>query len=222
MVEANSQRGSRRSMFFLLALIIVPCAIFAGFFVRHRLACREAFDEVRRLGGKSVGLKSGEENNIGEVDLSGTAVTDKDLPILVSRLVPTNGPASLKLARTAITDAGLEDLKPLTHLVRLDLSETRVTGPGLAWLWRFGEQSDSSADLSLARTPIQDDSLVHLQNWRWLQHLDLSHTKITDRGLAFLEAMGPMLSRVDIGGTEVTDHGVEQLKSSHPGLSINR
>ncbi len=136
MVEANSQRGSRRSILFLLALIIVPCAIFAGFFVRHRLAC--------------------------------------------------------------------------------------VTGPGLASLWRFGEQSDSSADLSLARTPIQDDSLVHLQNWRWLQHLDLSHTKITDRGLAFLEAMGPMLSRVDIGGTEVIDHGVEQLKSSHPGLSINR
>jgi hypothetical protein len=69
---------------------------------------------------------------------------------------------------------------------------------------------------------MKDEALAHLQNWRWLQHLDLSHTKITDRGLALLEAMGPMLSRVDIGGTEVTDQGVERLKSSHPGLSINR
>ena len=91
MVEANSQRGRRRFILFLLALIMVPCAIFAGFLVRHRLACREAFDDVRRLGGKSVGLRSGEENNIGEVDLSGTVVTDKDLPGLVSQLFPQMG-----------------------------------------------------------------------------------------------------------------------------------
>src|SRR5262245_7519423 len=134
MAKAKSKspdRGSEcRSVFLLAAVVIVPCLVLGGLFVRHQVAWRGVLEEVHRLGGRV----SHGEFGIVEVDLSGSSASDDNLSGLVARLLPTNGPVTLDLSRTAITDEGLAQLRPLARLARLDLSDTRVTGPGLAML----------------------------------------------------------------------------------------
>src|SRR5690349_12601336 len=127
MVGAKSKilegANAPRSTYLIAAVLMVPCLLFSGLFVYHRLVCQKALAEIGRLGGRVQSGKNESMFGIGDVDLSGSSLSDDDLSGLVARLLPTNGPVTLNLSRTAITDAGLAHLKPLTRLARLDLSE---------------------------------------------------------------------------------------------------
>lgn len=98
---------------------------------------------------------------------------------------------SLDLAETKAGDLAVRattDNHP--KLQFFDLSSTRVTDDGLAYLVRLA----NLRRLVLANTAITDYGLVHLQRIPTLQTLNLRGTKVTDAGVAALQQALPQLT----------------------------
>jgi hypothetical protein len=174
------------------------------------------------------------------VRLGKCAIGDKDLAPLVEAV---RGVRNVSLAGCAITDLGLQHLKELGGTSSLDLSNTKIEGrelrrlSSLAWLTTLNlsgcpfDDADllglqplfsgtaRGTDLRLAGTPLSDDDLAQFGGFTILQHLDISRTKVTDRGLPHLYTLKRLL-RIDLRGTEVTAEGVRQLKQAVPGREV--
>jgi len=98
----------------------------------------------------------------------------------------------LDLARSQVTDAGLDTIAKMVHLGRLHLENTQVTDAGLAKLGKLGE----------------------------LEYLNLYGTKVTDGGIAKLEgAKG--LKKLFVWQTGVTKAGATSLEGKVAGLVVN-
>jgi hypothetical protein len=54
-----------------------------------------------------------------------------------------------------------------------------------------------------------------------LEYLDLSFTRVSDRGLEDLDSL-KKLTEIYLAGTDVTDSGSEHLQRSHPGIKVHR
>lgn len=122
--------------------------------------------------------------------LNETAVTDAGL----ANLRPLAGNlGTLYLGETPITDRGLDDIAALTKLKILDLSKTKITDEGLKKLAPLGELS-------------------------WFL---IGDTEITDAGLAHLANL-KNLSRLTVKGSKVTDAGIDKLKKSLPKLAVDK
>ena len=99
----------------------------------------------------------------------------------------------LDLARTHITDAGLQSLAKMPNLTRLEIQETNTGDAGLQWIG----------------------------NLPALEVLNLYDTHVTDKGLARLASL-KKLRRVYLWRTSVTDAGVQALRKRMPQLDIVR
>jgi hypothetical protein len=77
-----------------------------------------------------------------------------------------------------VTDSGLEFVKSLRKLRRLDLRGTSITDRGLASLSRLTELRE----LSLSRTSVSDAGLFRLEQLTNLEWLALSNTAVTPDG----------------------------------------
>ena len=86
---------------------------------------------------------------------------------------------------TKVTDAGLADLKGLTHLKELDLTDTQVTDAVLADLKGLTRLQR----LRLTATRVTDAGLADLKGLKRLTHLYLCDTGVTDAGLAHLKGL---------------------------------
>jgi Planctomycete cytochrome C/Leucine Rich repeat len=96
------------------------------------------------------------------------------------------------LARSQVTDAGLDTLTKMTGLERLHLENTKVTDAGIAKLGALAS----------------------------LEYLNLYGTKTTDAGIAKLEgAKG--LKKLYVWQTGVTQNGAKALEGKIPGLKVN-
>ena len=76
--------------------------------------------------------------------------------------------------------------------------------------------------LSLAGTRITDRGVAVLDAHPWLSYLDLSHTSVTDRGLASMSRCYP--NTLKLSGTRVTDATlqlIEQQAERLPNRSID-
>lgn len=91
---------------------------------------------------------------------------------------------ALQIARTQVTDAGLDVLPALKNLRVLDLGGTQVTGAGFAKL------------------------KGKLQN---LKYCVLAQTRLDDQGLAHLVAAAPQIDNLMLDSTSVTDDGLKPL-----------
>jgi Leucine-rich repeat (LRR) protein len=118
---------------------------------------------------------------------------------------------SLDLSHTAVNDRDLPALKGMTHLRRLVLDDTPIAGPGLIHLKELPELvelrlgcpalSDAFLEelaalkklerLSLAKSPVSDRSAKRLALLTHLRELDLSDTKITAARIAELKKALP-------------------------------
>jgi hypothetical protein len=107
-----------------------------------------------------------------------------------------------------VTDAGLAEVEPLSHLKMLDLMATSITDAGLSRLTCLTELRE----LNLMATGITDAGLAKLKPLNRLQFLHLAGTKITDDGLVHLQSF-PLLEMIDLPGTAITDKGLQHLAS---------
>jgi hypothetical protein len=113
----------------------------------------------------------------------------------------------VSFARTSVTDAGLAPLAGMTTIEYLDLSETKVQGPGLANLRGMPLWS-----LSLAGTPLNDAGMNQLPDFSELRDLYLGETRISGAFVAQLRRF-PKLEYLNIEGLPVTDEIVGELIS---------
>jgi Ran GTPase-activating protein (RanGAP) involved in mRNA processing and transport len=126
---------------------------------------------------------------------------DEDLQELVCTALP-------------LTDQGLEQIRGLVSMRRLDLSETRVTDAGLAALERFSELRR----LNLHGTAVTDAGLAHIGPLAALRVVDLSSTGVTSAGLGSLSGLRH-LRELRLNDTRVDDSGLSHL-SGLPELEV--
>ncbi|XP_069502090.1 uncharacterized protein [Ambystoma mexicanum] len=120
----------------------------------------------------------------------------------------------LSLRNTPVTDAGLPYLQNLREMEDLCLDRTNVTSIGVS---RCIPSLAHLQVLGLACTPVGDNVLLlGVQHCKQLLKLNLSRTRITDRGLQYLRNM--KISQVNLDGTGVTTTGVSNLISCCPSL----
>ncbi|XP_041103536.1 uncharacterized protein si:ch73-173p19.1 [Polyodon spathula] len=120
----------------------------------------------------------------------------------------------LSLSNTLVTDEGLVSLQSLQELVELCLDRTTVTSKGVA---RCVTCLPHLQVLGLASTQVGDNvvrlGLVHCKQ---LLKINLSRTRITDKGLKYLRPM--RLNQVNLDNTGVTLSGIANLISSCPDI----
>lgn len=108
----------------------------------------------------------------------------------------------------------LKKLSCLTKLQTLNLAGTFINSDGLAsmrWLPYLRQ-------LNLRKTLVHDHGLQHLTGCR-LVELDLSQTRITDAGLAFLSTMKD-LKKIYLVETNITPEGIGKLRQDLPDCQI--
>ena len=107
---------------------------------------------------------------------------------------------------TLATDAGLQYLKRLTNLQRLDLGGTRTSDAGVKHL----KGLTKLRELVLDETQVTDAGLKHLKELTNLEWLDLDVTQVTDAGLKHLKGL-TNLEKLYLQGTQITDIGLKHL-----------
>ncbi|MBL9183199.1 MAG: hypothetical protein JNN17_13765 [Verrucomicrobiaceae bacterium] len=114
-------------------------------------------------------------------------------------------------------DGGLDALAPIADKVAsLDLARTKVTDAGLAKVAAM----KNLQELHLENTAIGDAGLDHLKGLASLEYLNLYNTKVTDAGIAKLAGLGK-LKALYLWQSGVTKAGVAALKAKLPGAHIN-
>ncbi|XP_060679919.1 uncharacterized protein si:ch73-173p19.1 isoform X2 [Hemiscyllium ocellatum] len=150
-----------------------------------------------------------------ELDLTDyTQVTDQGVSSLgrLQRLV------KLSLSNTLVTDAGLVHLQSLKNLQELCLDRTRVRSKGVAKCIRNLPRLQV---LSLASTCVGDSVVSHgLLHCKQLLKVNLSNTRITDRGLRYVSQTS--VSQLNLDGTGVTLPAISSLLASCPGITSIR
>ncbi|MCA1964797.1 MAG: hypothetical protein LDL31_12710, partial [Prosthecobacter sp.] len=115
------------------------------------------------------------------------------------------------------TDASLDVLAPLAEkIASLDLARTQITDAGLAKVAAM----KNLTELHLENTGISDAGLDHLQGLASLEYLNLYNTKVTDAGLPKLAGLAK-LKALYLWQSGVTKAGVAALRAKLPQAHIN-
>jgi len=163
-------------------------------------------DSWRQGGYTTVNLsRAGQKGFVSDIDLAMLAKLDRVEQLNLSQcgLVTDDGLkllASLKDLEELfmdseespgprVTEAGLEHLKPLSHLKSLSLAGSNLTDAGLARL----ESIKSLESLDLEGTRVSDAGLSHLKNLPRLKVVLLGRTLVSARGARDLRRARPML-----------------------------
>jgi hypothetical protein len=95
----------------------------------------------------------------------------------------------LDLARSRVTDAGLQLLTQMNHLEKLELQDTGITDGALKWIAPLA----GLQVLNLNGTRITDGGLPSLAQLKDLHHLYLFNTAVTDAGEKSLKLLLPQV-----------------------------
>ncbi|MDP1592426.1 MAG: c-type cytochrome domain-containing protein [Prosthecobacter sp.] len=115
------------------------------------------------------------------------------------------------------TDAGLDAIAPIADkIASLDIARSKVTDAGLAKVAAM----KNLKELHLEGTTIGDAGLDHLKGLAELEYLNLYNTKVTDAGIAKLAGLGK-LHALYLWQSGVTKAGVAALKAKLPKAHIN-
>ena len=130
---------------------------------------------------------------------------------------------NLGLSFTKVTDKGVQELAGLAQLQVLDLCGSAITDSGLTHLRTKGglQKLPLLTNLDLSFTKVTDKGVQELAVLARLQVLDLSRTAITDSGLAHLKAIRG-LQKLDLHNTEITENGIKDLKNALPDCVIHK
>ena len=123
---------------------------------------------------------------------------------------------ALNVAKT-FADAGLAPLAPVAgKIASMDLARTKVTDAGLTAL----KGMTALKELHLENTGITDAGLDHLKGLVGLEYLNLYGTKVTDAGIQKLAGLAK-LKALYLWQTGVTKAGVAQLRGKLASAHIN-
>jgi len=115
------------------------------------------------------------------------------------------------------SDAGLDALAPIADkIASLDLARSKVTDAGLGKLAAM----KNLQEIHLENTAISDAGLDQLKGLASLEYLNLYNTKVTDAGIAKLAGLGK-LKALYLWQSGVTKAGVAALKAKLPNAHIN-
>ncbi|MSV32252.1 MAG: hypothetical protein EXQ57_07000 [Bryobacterales bacterium] len=116
----------------------------------------------------------------------------------------------LYLRASWVTDGDLLEIGRLPQLRRLDLSQTRITDQGMAYL----KSATGLRDVNLAYAEkIGDPAHAVIKHWKNLQRLNLRGTLVSDETAAAAAAL-PDLEFLDIADSIVGDVGVDALTAA--------
>jgi internalin A len=120
-----------------------------------------------------------------------------------------------------VTNDGLTDLTPLTHLGpddlhAIDFACTHVKDDDL----RFVRSLTHLNGLAIWETNIGDLALAHLSGMASIRWLDIGDTKITDEGLAHLRGLNGLQS-LTLLNDEIGDNGVTHLAGFESLLDLD-
>jgi hypothetical protein len=197
---------SLRTLLVVVTLFAVFCSCYAARF-RQAVSQRKAVEAIRRLGGRIY--YDYEMELVGDwygVRLDTDEEAEKRIASPIGRLLGRDFyfPVACAICTgPEFTDAIMGPLRSLTHLTKLDLTQTRVSDSGLKHL---GEMPGLKF-LILQGTPIGDDGLQCLNGMRHLQQLDLSGTNVTDKGLQHTVVL-TKLRELNLNDTKITDAGL--------------
>jgi hypothetical protein len=184
----------------------------------RKLLGREFFDSVDRVqwfatGNPSPGLEhlKALSSSLSSVTLDAVDVTDAALANLRCLTKLKN----LDVTNTEIGDAGVPYLQALPHLVSLNLWGTKVTDEGLARL----EGMVQLRELGIGLTEVTDAGLEHLKGLSRLEELDLSKTAITDAGFQRLKDLR-QLRELRLTDTKVTCDGIHDFQHALPSCKV--
>ncbi|OYW13285.1 MAG: hypothetical protein B7Z55_17105, partial [Planctomycetales bacterium 12-60-4] len=114
-------------------------------------------------------------------------------------------------------DAGLEPLVPIADkIASLDIARSKVTDAGLKALAGMKHLKE----LHLEGTGIGDAGLDHLKGLTELEYINLYNTKVTDAGITKLAPL-TKLNAIYLWQSGVTKAGVAALKAKLPKAHIN-
>jgi internalin A len=155
---------------------------------------------------------------ISRVSLEEDEWSDSDqhrLDAALARVGYLSRVVELNLNNIPVDDAGLTNLKRLTSLKTLRLTQTKVTD------LTFVQTMKQLEELTLNNSSVRDAGLARLRGLNRLRSLELVETNVTDVGLAQLKSLTG-LKELYIGDTKVTDAGVKELQQALPNLKIAR
>jgi hypothetical protein len=205
-----------------------------------------SFSDVKFNDSALASLASNFGDRIGALHLYNTSVTDAGLkhlkqlrnlntvslfsptPIWINGKrvipIPDAGMAQLDLKNVVslsldgpITDAGLQSLPDLPSLRTLQLTDTKIEGPGLSRIAAFRNLEH----LLLNGSAVTDDGLRQLAGAKSLVRLHLDGMPLSAAGLKPVVAL-PRLQYLSIRGCQVPYDDVEQIRANVPTLRIDR
>ena len=151
-------------------------------------ADKDALAEVEKLGVRVVKRAEGSNALAVHCDDMASEIDDKALQTLTA-IAPQV--AWLNLAKTKVTDQGLNVLEQFQEVRRLHLD----------------------------RTKISDAAIPQILKLQKLEYLNLYGTQVTDAGITQLVAL-PALQKVFTTGTQVTQAGIDRLLAGKPGINV--
>jgi hypothetical protein len=170
----------------------------------------EGHSALRKLGVRVQGLESNALNIKGHVVRLQEQHLTPEGTIKAEVLEPLKEVSGLILGidGTNLTDAGLEQISPLTQITSLSLISCRkITNAGMAHLGGFTQLQS----LFLNNTKISDAGLQSLKDLKSLNELNLFGTEITDAGLEYVGGMENLSSLSLISCREISDAGFSHL-----------
>jgi hypothetical protein len=128
-----------------------------------------------------------------------------------------SGLTYLDIFEANVSDAGLDHLYPLQRLRTLECCGGHITNLGL---YKIGAHLSTLTHLNLSQhDAINDYGLAPLSYLKQLQHLNLSGTAITHRGLTFLHGC-PNLKHMSCFGCTGIKSNSNKIKQLPVGLQI--
>jgi len=139
----------------------------------------------------------------------------KILPFLEQQALFDRFDLDLPIARTAVSDAGMEQIAKIDGIERVFLGDTSISDDGVAQLAKL----PNVVVLDLSYTDVTDTGLKHLRSSTQLEQLDLSDTRVSDRGCVWLGELHA-LRKLYIGGTWLSENGFNELHRLLPDVQI--
>jgi Leucine-rich repeat (LRR) protein len=157
---------------------------------------REAAEWVLSIGGTVTIWVAGRDKEIREK--YNLPVPEQPFHVLKVRLA----------GNKQVNNAELENLKPLSNLTELNLSDTEISDDGLVHL----QNLKNLTRLMLNKTKVGDKGLEYLKTLTNLQLLNLGETWVSNDGMKYLSSL-TNLTQLSVDNTAVTDDGLVHLKS---------